>query len=142
MLLTSVIFLWGSWIFASPIIRSTPKADLTVRLAYCLSVVAFLFAWFLVGARICLRRLSSIELMVGGGVFKFTQRTFRWTKVITVPEENVTAVVAEAKWYRNELRLTMNGTSYAVGDLLEDDLKLLARELRRQLGLASAHVDG
>lgn len=141
LLLVPVIFLWGSWMFAAAVLRANTKADLATRAAYCLPFIAFLFLWFFVGARIILKRLSSIELSAGRGVFKWTQRTFRWTKEISAREENVTAVVADARWYRKALTLKMSGKIYALDDLLEDDLELLARQLRMRLGIANSPVD-
>ena len=141
LLLTSVVFLWGSWIFATAILRANTKADLLTRGAYCLPFIAFVFLWFFVGARIILKRLSSIELSIGHGVFKWTQRTFRWTKEISVCEGDVAAVIEDARWYRRTLKLTLNGKIYALDDLLEDDLKSLALQLRVRLGTANLPND-
>ena len=38
---------------------------------------------------------------------------------------------------RKALKVTLNGTVYAVDDLLEGDLKSLARQLRLRLGIAN-----
>lgn len=136
LLLLSVVFLWGPWILAAAVLRPDPSADLATRAAYCLPFIAFLLLWCFVGARIILKRLSSIELRMEYGVVKWTQRTFRWKNEISVPEEAVTAVVADARWYRKALKLTINGKVYVVDDLLEDDLQLLSRQLRMRLGMA------
>ena len=71
-------------------------------------------------------------------VFKWTQRTFRWAKEISEREEDVTAVIEDARWYRKTLKLMVNGKVYALDDLLEDDLTLLARQLRMRLGTANS----
>jgi len=137
LLLTSVMFLWISWSFANALLREASRFDwLTVALCSFL-LVAFLVLWFVVGARIILKRLSSIEISVGNGEFKWTQRTFCWTKLVSVREGSVTAVVADARWYRKALKLKIDGQIYVLDDLLKEDLELLARQLRERLGVAS-----
>jgi hypothetical protein len=123
------------------ILRPNASAGLAIRAAYVLPFATILLLWFLIGTRIILKRLSSIQLSVGNGHLKWTQRTFRWTTEISVQQENVTAVFADGTWYRKALKLKMNGKLYILDDLLEDDRKLLSRELRLRLGIAIAAVD-
>lgn len=93
---------------------------------------------FFLGARIILKRLSSIELSVGNGVLKWTQQTFRWANEISARGENVTAVIADSRWYRKALKLKINGKVYVLDDLLEGDLDLLSRQLRIRLGMVNS----
>lgn len=141
LLLVFAVLLWGSWTLAAAVLRANANVALAISVAYSLPFAAFLLLWFFVGARIILKRLSSIELSVGHGVLKWTQRTFWWTNEISVPEEKVTTVVADARWYRKALKLKMNGRVYVLDDLLESDLELLSRQLRTRLGIANSSID-
>ncbi len=135
LLLTSGVFLWCCWIFVTAISRAHTKGELLIYGVYCLPFTAFVCIWFLLGTHIILKRLSSVELSVGGGIFIWRQQTLRWARETRVREEDVTAVIENIRWYGKTLKLTVKGKTYALGDLLEDDLKSLARQICDRLGM-------
>lgn len=108
--------------------------------ASSLPFLVFFSLWFFVGARLMLKRVSSIELSEGHEVFRWKQRTFRWSREFTVHPNDVTAVVAKTRWYKNEVIVTTKGKTYALGDLMKEDVQRLARELRHRLGIAESPV--
>ena len=74
-----------------------------------------------------------MELSASGGIFRWSRRILRWGRDIEVRQHDVTSVTARAKWYGNRLSITMNGKTYSLGGLLDEDLEIIARELRRML---------
>lgn len=129
LLIISAFFAGTCWSFAQMLHK---VRTLTEALAFLL-VFAFVLLWFVVGSRIILQRLSSIELFAGSGMFRFSHQVLRWRKDIEVPQQDVSAVTATVRWYGNRLNITMNGKTYSVGDLLDEDVAIIDKELRRAL---------
>jgi hypothetical protein len=137
LLLVSIVFLWGCSILAAAAFPLHTNAGFVTFAASCLLPIAFLLLWFFVAVRLILKRLSSIEISLDHGVLQWKQRTFGLIKQVSVPEENVTEVAADRRWYRNALKLKMNGKAYVLDDLLSEDLECLSRQLRTRLGRAN-----
>lgn len=51
------------------ILQANTEGDLLTRTAYCLPFIVFVCSWFVVGARLILRRLTSVEISAGDGLF-------------------------------------------------------------------------
>lgn len=93
----------------------------------------FLLLWCGIGSRIALERLCKIELFVGKGIFRWSYRILRWGKDIEARQEDVTAVTGKTRWYGGRLSITMSGRTYSLGNLIDEDVTTIARELRRAL---------
>jgi predicted RNA-binding protein with PUA domain len=74
-----------------------------------------------------------MELAAGNGIFRWSWRIWRWGRDIRVNQQDVTSVKARIKWYGNRLIITMNGKTYSLGGLLDEDPEIIVRELRRAL---------
>jgi len=74
-----------------------------------------------------------VELSVDRGIFRWRYRILRWGRDIEARQNEVTAVMTKAKWYGNRLSVTMNGKTYSLRNLLDEDMEIVARELRRAL---------
>jgi hypothetical protein len=139
LMIVSGVFVYGLWMFAPLLL----KVRTLTEALYCLVPVAFLLLWFIVGLRIILERLCSVELSVGSGIFRWRYKISRWRRDLEARQDDVTAVIAKARWYGNRLNVTMNGRTYSLSDILDDDLEIIARELRRVLpkvrGASDAH---
>lgn len=123
------VFVGGCWIFVPVLFRvNTPMDALAVLLP-----IGLLLLSCGIMSRIALERLSAIELFAGKGIFRWSYRVLRWSKDLEAREEDVTAVVAKARWYGNRLSVTMAGRTYSLGDLIDEDMTIIARELRRAL---------
>lgn len=129
--------MYGLWTFAPLLFEVRTRTEVL----YCLLPIAFLFLWFTVGLRIILERLCSLELSVGRGIFRLRYRMSRWHRDIEARQNDVTAVTAKARWYGNRLNITMNGNTYSLGDILDEDMEILARESRRALPEARSSTE-
>jgi hypothetical protein len=127
------VFVGGCWIFVPPLLRVNTLMD---ALAVLLPI-GFLLLWCGIMSRVALERLCAIELFAGKGIFRWSYRVLRWGKNLEGREEDVTAVVAKARWYGNRLNVTMAGRTYSLGDLMDEDMTIIARELRRALPAVS-----
>ena len=123
------VFVGGCWIFVPALFRVKTLMD---ALALLLPI-GFLLLWGGIMSRIALERLSAIELFAGKGIFRWSCRILRWGKDLEAREEDVTAVAPKARWYGNRLSVTMAGRTYSLGDLIDEDMTIIARELRRAL---------
>ena len=133
LILIAGVFLFTCWIFVPVLLEVRTLADaLPVLLA-----LGFVFTWCMIGLPIALRGLAVVELSIGDGLFRWRYRIWRWSREIEARREDVTAVEASVKWYGNHLNVIMNGKTYSLGDLLDDDVEVVARELRRALPRAS-----
>jgi hypothetical protein len=122
-------FLFGCWIFGAGLLRvKTPAGALSF-----LPFVSFLLLWYTLFSRGLLKSLCSVELSAGNGIFRWSWRILRWGREIKVPQHDVTSVLARTKWYGNRLSITMNGKTYSLNYLLDEDMETIARELRRAL---------
>jgi hypothetical protein len=137
LMIVSGTFVYGLWKFA-PLLF---KVKTLTEVLYCLLPIAFLLLWFTVGLRIILERLCSLELSVGRGIFRLRYQMSRWHRDIEARQDDVTAVTAKARWYGNRLNITMNGKTYSLGDILDEDMEILARELRRALPEARSSTE-
>ena len=97
-----------------------------------LPFIAFLLLWCGIESRIALETLCAIELFAGKGIFRWSYRILHWGKDIQAREEDVTAVIAKTRWYGNRLNVSMAGRTYSLGDLMDEDMTIVARELRRR----------
>jgi hypothetical protein len=127
--IVSGVFLCACWIIAVALFKVRTLAE---AVAVLLAAV-FVFVWCMAGSRIILERLSVVELSVGSGIFRWTYRIWRWSRDIEALRDDVTAVEAKVRWYGNRLNVIMNGKTYSLGDLLDDDIEIVARELRSAL---------
>src|SRR5437764_7398972 len=123
------VFVGGCWIFVPALFRVKTLTDAFSFLPF----IGFLLLWCAILSRIALERLCAIELFAGQGIFRWSYRILRWGKDIEAREEDVTAVIAKVRWYGNQLNITMAGRTYSLGDLMDDDMTIVARELRRAL---------
>jgi len=137
LMIVSGMFVYGLWMFA-PLLS---KVRTLTEALYCLLPIAFLLLWFTVGLRIILERLCSLELSVGRGIFRLRYQISRWRRDIEARQDDVTAVIAKARWYGNRLNVTMNGKTYSLGDILDEDMEIVARELRRALPEAGSSAE-
>jgi hypothetical protein len=120
-------FGFGCWVFGAGLFRvQTPREALAF-----LPFVSFLLLWYTIFSRGLLERLSSVELAAGDGIFRWSWRILRWGRDINVSQHDVTSVISRVKWYGNRLIVKMNGKTYSLGGLLDEDLENIARELRR-----------
>jgi hypothetical protein len=129
LLIVSGVVVYGLCMFA-PLLF---KVRTFTEALYGLLPIAFLLVWFIVGLRLILERISSVELSVRGGIFRWSYRIWRWRRDLEARQDDVTAVISKARWYGNRLIVTMNGRTYSLGELLRDDMEMVARELRRAL---------
>jgi hypothetical protein len=137
LLIVSSAFVYGLWIFAPVLFKVRTVAEAL----YCLLPIAFLLFGVMLGLRIILERLCSVELSVGGGTFRWSYQISRWRRELEARQDDVTAVIADAKGYGNTLSVTMNGGTYSLGDLLDEDMEIVARELRRALPAAGSSTE-
>jgi hypothetical protein len=89
--------------------------------------------WYVFGLRAFIQSLAAVELSVAHGIFRWRTRIWRWTRNVEARQGDVTEVAATVRWYGNSLRIVMNGKTYSLGALLDDDVETVARELRRAL---------
>jgi hypothetical protein len=137
LMIVSGVFVFGLWMF-TPVLF---KVRTITEALYCLLPVTFLLLWFMIGLRIILERLCSVELSVKKGIFRWRSQISLWRRDLDARQEDVTAVIAKARWYGNRLNLTMNGKTYSLGDLLDEDMEIVARELRRALPEVRSSAD-
>lgn len=123
------VIVGACWIFVPALFR---VKTLTDALSF-LPVIAFLLLWCGIESRIALERLCAVELFAGKGIFRWSYRILRWGKDIEARQEDVTAVIAKTRWYGNRLSISMAGRTYSLGDLIDEDMTIIARELRRAL---------
>ena len=76
---------------------------------------------------------AQLSLPPATGYSGVSWRIFRWGRDIEAGTHDVTAIEAKVRWYRNRLSVSMNGKTYSLGGLLDEDLAVIARELRRAL---------
>src|ERR1700733_8771090 len=103
------VFGGGCWMFVPAFFRVKTLTDALSLLPF----IGFLLLWCGIGSRIALERLCAIELFAGKGLFRWSYRILRWGKDIEAREEDVTAVIARARWYGNRLNVTMAGRTYS-----------------------------
>ncbi len=132
LVITAGIFVCGLWIFMPALLKLRTFNEAL----YCLPFIGFLLLWFIGGMRIILQRLSSVELYAGRGSFRWSHTIWRWRRDIEARQEDVTAVIAKTRWYGNRLNITISDRTYSLGDLLDDDIAIVAQELRRALPAA------
>jgi hypothetical protein len=137
LMIVSGVFVFGLWIFVPALL----KVRTLTEALYCLIPVTFLLLWFTIGLRIILERLCSVELSVGRGMFRWRYQMSFWRRELEARQDDVTAVIAKARWYGNRLNVTMHGKTYSLGDLLDEDMDIVARELRRALPQARSSAD-
>jgi hypothetical protein len=123
------MFVFICWIFARGLFRARSAADAL----YFLPFVAFFLLWYRLASRMEMENLCSVELAAGNGIFRWSWRIFRWGRDIEAGTHDVTAIEAKVRWYGNRLSVSMNGKTYSLGGLLDEDLAVIARELRRAL---------
>ena len=129
-------FLFGCWIFGVGLFRvKTPVEALSL-----LPFVSFLLLWYTLFSRGLLERLCSVELAASDGIFRWSWRILRWGRDTKVSQHDVTSVMSRIKWYGNRLSITMNGKTYSLGGLSDEDLEIIARELRQALPEARSAI--
>jgi hypothetical protein len=135
--IVSGVFLSACWIIAVAFSKVRTLAEAVA----VLPAPVFMFVWCMVGSRFILERLSVVELSVGRGIFRWRYQIWRWSRDIEARRDDVTAVEGKVRWYGNRLIVMMNGKTYSLGGLLDDDVEKVARELRRELPQARRLAD-
>jgi hypothetical protein len=128
---------FGCWVFGAALFRVQTLIEVLAFLAF----VSFLLLWYTLFSRGLLERLCSVELAAGDGTFRWSWRILRWGRDIKVSQHDVTSVISRIKWYGNRLSIRMNGDTYSLGGLLDEDLEIITRELRRALPEARSLLD-
>ena len=128
------VFAWFITLFARPLFKSPFSSDKL----YLLPFLAFIVLWYAVGLRIALWRSFGVEeLVVHGGVMRWTRKALFWVRQLEVQTTDITEVRAVTPWHAlsNRVEITARGKRQSIGDmLLRDEAIELSEKLRKAFG--------
>jgi hypothetical protein len=100
---------------------------------YVLPFLAFILLWYIIGLRLTVWGAFGVEqIVVEGGLFRWTRTALNWTRKLEIPAKDVTDVRAITPWHglSNHVEFRAHGRSRGVGDMLmRDEATELAQKL-------------
>jgi hypothetical protein len=129
LLAVTAAFAFFLYIFIRPFFRGAAVKDFL----YVLPFLVFIFVWYIIGLRLTVWRAFGVEqIVVEGGLLRWTRTALVWTRKLEVPVIDVTDVRAITPWHglSNHVEFRAQGRSRSVGDmLLRDEATELAQKL-------------